>query len=107
MINWTMVIPIALAATAGAELGRRSAERKGKFFSHLSLSEQRIYNILSTFSGALCIEVSRLALNQPSETHVWYLIGTFALAFITLIRHMAREQKVTQHKLEQLQASSQ
>lgn len=106
MINWFSMILIVAGVMAGAEIGRRRAEKKGQIVTRLSLSEYRFLNALSALGGVLFIELSRLALNQPSETHVWYVIGSATLAFVSFTVHLTRELNATKRELEELQASA-
>jgi len=101
MINWFAVVLIAAGAMVGAEIGRRRAEKKGIFVSRLSYAEQRIYTLFGAIGAALFIEVSKLALNQPTEKHVWFLIGVSLLAFTAVTTHFARELKMTRRELDE------
>lgn len=103
MINWITIILVAACAVAGAEIGRRRAEKKGTFVSRLSYMEQRIYGVIGAVGAALFIETSRLALSEPTEPHVWWLIGASVLVFATIVTQISRELSVTRRELTSLQ----
>jgi steroid 5-alpha reductase family enzyme len=107
MINFVAIIMIAIGAALGAEYGRRwaEAEEDGRWRSMLSANEYRVYTLLGALGTAFCLETGKLALTEPTTSHVWYLIAAMVPTVAVLAFHMSREQKLLWRELGRLKES--
>lgn len=105
MINFVAIIMIAIAVAIGAEFGRRTAVKNGRWNSLLSLNEYRAYTLLSGLGMAFCLETGKLALKEPTTPHVWYLIAAAAATAAVVAINMSREQSLLRRELGRLKES--
>lgn len=91
MINWILLLSVTLGAAIGGEISLRRSRKQGKPRHYQPLWSYRLLMFLGAFGTGLFLETSRVALEAPSERHVWHLIAASVFVFAVVSVQMMRE----------------
>ena len=104
MINWFLVVCVAIGGAIGGEIGRRRAIRRNKPVSLMPVWHQRILYFLGCAGGVMTYETARIALETPARDHVLHLILAGLFTWVVLGIHHARDLTLFSKELERWQS---